>query len=82
MTEILIRDVLIQVHLPCISSSMQIYFIFKQTKVLDVFFVYTSRCFAVYDIELYKLHLEAMFKGLLIHLDDPDKAIQVCGFLF
>lgn len=42
------------------------------TKAFSVYF----KCFVHYDIELYKLHLEAMFKGLLIHLDDPDKNIQ------
>ena len=30
-----------------------------------------------YDHDLYKLHLEAMFKGLLVHLDDPAASIQV-----
>ena len=30
-----------------------------------------------YNIDLYKLHLEAMFKGLLVHLDDPTASIQV-----
>lgn len=42
------------------------------TKAFSSYF----KCFDNYDIELFKLHLEAMFKGLLIHLDDPDKAIQ------
>eukprot|EP00795_Rhopilema_esculentum_P010870 gene10870-19690_t len=34
------------------------------------------KCFSNYDADFYRPHLEAMFKGLLIHLDDPDKAIQ------
>jgi len=29
-----------------------------------------------YDTQLYRAHLEVMFKGLLIHLDDPDASIQ------
>ncbi|EDO43349.1 predicted protein [Nematostella vectensis] len=29
-----------------------------------------------YDCDLYKFHLQAMFKGLLIHLDDPTPTIQ------
>lgn len=29
-----------------------------------------------YDVQLYKAHLEAMYKGLLVHLDDPDVKIQ------
>jgi len=29
-----------------------------------------------YDTQLYKVHLDAICKGILIHLDDPDKAIQ------
>lgn len=31
---------------------------------------------ANYDNDLYKFHLEAMFKGLLVHLDDPSSHIQ------
>lgn len=29
-----------------------------------------------YDAGLYRAHLEAMYKGLLVHLDDPDQSIQ------
>lgn len=29
-----------------------------------------------YDTALYKAHLEAVFKGLMIHLDDPSERIQ------
>jgi len=29
-----------------------------------------------YDVQLYRAHLEAMYKGLLVHLDDPDVRIQ------
>ena len=32
-----------------------------------------------YCHDLYKAHSEALFKGLLVHLDDPSKDIQV-GF--
>uniref|UniRef100_H2YGR6 TOG domain-containing protein n=1 Tax=Ciona savignyi TaxID=51511 RepID=H2YGR6_CIOSA len=36
-------------------------------------------CFKVheYDRSLYKAHLEAMYSGLLVHMDDPDTNIQV-----
>eukprot|EP00112_Aurelia_sp_Birch-Aquarium-sp1_P015656 Seg3494.1 transcript_id=Seg3494.1/GoldUCD/mRNA.D3Y31 product="Dynein assembly factor 5 axonemal" protein_id=Seg3494.1/GoldUCD/D3Y31 len=34
------------------------------------------KCFTNYDTDFYQLHLEAMFKGLLIHLDDPSQFIQ------
>ena len=30
-----------------------------------------------YSHDLYKAHSEALFKGLLIHLDDPSMEIQV-----
>jgi dynein assembly factor 5 len=29
-----------------------------------------------YDVGLYRAHLEAMYKGLLVHLDDPEAKIQ------
>ncbi|KAK3735234.1 hypothetical protein QZH41_008428, partial [Actinostola sp. cb2023] len=29
-----------------------------------------------YDRDLYKFHLQSMFKGLLVHLDDPSTSIQ------
>ena len=29
-----------------------------------------------YQVGLYRAHLEAIYKGLLIHLDDPDDNIQ------
>ena len=29
-----------------------------------------------YDVGLYRAHLEAIYRGLLLHLDDPDKSIQ------
>ena len=29
-----------------------------------------------YDVSLYKAHLEAIYKGLLVHLDDPEPRIQ------
>lgn len=41
--------------------------------------VFSLRAFpSGYDSDLYKLHLQAMFKGLLVHLDDPLASIQVC----
>lgn len=30
-----------------------------------------------YDYALYRAHTEALFKGLLVHLDDPSSDIQV-----
>ncbi len=30
-----------------------------------------------YDTDLYMAHIEALYKGLLIHLDDPSPEIQV-----
>lgn len=32
-----------------------------------------------YDRTLYKAHTEVLFKGLLLHLDDPSPHIQVGG---
>ncbi|XP_048757748.2 dynein axonemal assembly factor 5-like [Ostrea edulis] len=29
-----------------------------------------------YDVTLYRAHLEAIYKGLLVHLDDPEQKIQ------
>lgn len=29
-----------------------------------------------YDVILYRAHLEAIYKGLLVHLDDPEQKIQ------
>jgi dynein assembly factor 5 len=29
-----------------------------------------------FDVGLYSAHLEAIYKGLLVHLDDPDAKIQ------
>ncbi|PVD38342.1 hypothetical protein C0Q70_00954 [Pomacea canaliculata] len=29
-----------------------------------------------YDVGLYRAHLEALYKGLLVHLDDPEEKIQ------
>ena len=34
-----------------------------------------------YDCTLYKAHTEALFKGLLLHLDDPSPVIQVSFFI-
>jgi dynein assembly factor 5 len=34
-------------------------------------------CFgAGYNVSLYRAHLEAIYQGLLVHLDDPDASIQ------
>ena len=29
-----------------------------------------------YDVILYRAHIEAIYNGLLVHLDDPDRPIQ------
>ena len=29
-----------------------------------------------YEVDLYRAHLEALYKGLLVHLDDPEARIQ------
>ena len=29
-----------------------------------------------YDVNLYRAHLEALYRGLLVHMDDPDTPIQ------
>jgi dynein assembly factor 5 len=29
-----------------------------------------------YQVDMYRLHLEAIYKGLLVHLDDPEPKIQ------
>lgn len=40
--------------------------------------VLVSRAFPDdYDRTLYKAHTEVLFKGLLLHLDDPSPNIQV-----
>jgi len=44
--------------------------------VTRTFLAYFKTFPSDYDTELYKLHLEAMFKGLLVHLDDPSSSIQ------
>ena len=38
-----------------------------------------ARCFPLdrYDRTLYRAHVEAIYKGLLVHLDDPASDIQV-----
>ena len=46
--------------------------------ILSMIKIVSVRAFpSDYDRDLYKLHLEAMFKGLLVHLDDPSASIQV-----
>ena len=40
-------------------------------------FVTYFDCFGEdYEASLYRAHLEAIYKGLLVHLDDPDSRIQ------
>lgn len=44
---------------------------------------FPTRAFpADYDRDLYKFHLQSMFKGLLIHLDDPTTNIQVSNAMY
>lgn len=44
--------------------------------VAKTFVTYFS-CFPKeYDIGLYRAHLEALYRGLLVHMDDPDSTIQ------
>ena len=44
--------------------------------ITDTWIAYLA-CFQDdYQVALYRAHLEAMYKGLLIHLDDPDPRIQ------
>ena len=43
-----------------------------------LFSLVTYRAFPdTYDSTLYRAHIEALYKGLLIHLDDPSPDIQV-----
>lgn len=44
--------------------------------VTRTFLAYFKAFPSGYDSDLYKLHLQAMFKGLLVHLDDPLASIQ------
>jgi len=44
--------------------------------VTKTFLAYFRAFPSDYDNDLYKLHLEALFKGLLVHLDDPSASIQ------
>ncbi|XP_060561943.1 dynein axonemal assembly factor 5-like [Ruditapes philippinarum] len=44
--------------------------------VSKTFLAYLDSFEQAYDVQLYRAHLEAMFKGLLVHLDDPDEKIQ------
>lgn len=44
--------------------------------VTKTFLAYFRAFPSDYDCDLYKLHLQAMFKGLLVHLDDPSASIQ------
>lgn len=50
---------------------------YKETHFSTLFIVSVRAFPSDYDSDLYKLHLEAMFKGLLVHLDDPSTSIQV-----
>lgn len=43
------------------------------TKTFSTFF----RCFPKeYDVALYKAHIETLYRGLLVHMDDTDENIQ------
>ncbi|XP_068729927.1 dynein axonemal assembly factor 5-like [Montipora capricornis] len=44
--------------------------------VTNTFLAYFRAFPSDYNSDLYKLHLEAMFKGLLVQLDDPTASIQ------
>ncbi|KAH3861633.1 dynein axonemal assembly factor 5-like [Dreissena polymorpha] len=44
--------------------------------VAKTFLAYLDCFEKAYDVQLYRAHLEAMYKGLLVHLDDPDERIQ------
>ncbi|KAK3090687.1 hypothetical protein FSP39_013747 [Pinctada imbricata] len=44
--------------------------------VCKTFLAYLDSFEDKYDTVLYRAHLEGMYKGLLIHLDDPDNKIQ------
>ncbi|XP_045213202.2 dynein axonemal assembly factor 5-like [Mercenaria mercenaria] len=44
--------------------------------VAKTFLAYLDSFEQAYDVQLYRAHLEAMYKGLLVHLDDPDEKIQ------
>ena len=45
--------------------------------VAKTFLAYLDSFENAYDVNLYRAHLEAMYKGLLVHLDDPEERIQV-----
>ncbi|XP_063446275.1 dynein axonemal assembly factor 5-like [Mytilus trossulus] len=45
--------------------------------VVSKTFLAYLECFeGKYKVDLYRLHLESIYKGLLVHLDDPDAKIQ------
>lgn len=47
-----------------------------------LYIIHNFRAFPdAYDTSLYRAHTEAMFKGLLIHLDDSSTDIQVSGLI-
>ena len=57
---------------------LNVWFIVMQDVLWLLCISFPARAFpSKYDHDLYKLHLEAMFKGLLVHLDDPTSSIQV-----
>lgn len=44
--------------------------------VSKTFLAYLDSFEQAYDVQHYRAHLEAIYKGLLVHLDDPDEKIQ------
>lgn len=45
--------------------------------VVSKTFLAYLECFeGKYKVDQYRLHLESIYKGLLVHLDDPDAKIQ------
>lgn len=44
--------------------------------VAKTFLAYFDCFESGYDVGLYRAHLEAVYRGLLVHLDDPETSIQ------
>lgn len=60
-----------------LSKKLKIYSVKYLFGIIDI----VSRAFPEdYDKALYRAHSEALFKGLLIHLDDSSPNIQVNKF--
>ena len=60
-------------------ASFQVSASIKQP-LFDIFNADSSYCLSLfqdnYDVGLYSAHLEQIYKGLLVHLDDPEQRIQ------